>query len=104
MLKKDILTKRDAYDKFAEALQKIDIGEKLSSYTEIKVLEPHVLANKSEKKIPYKEFAILVIFSFATAIGLAYLLEKLDRSIKDVKELERITHKPVIATVPNYKK
>ena len=103
MLRADVTTKRNAYDKFSEALHRIDISDKVKRYTEIKILEPHILPVKSEKKIPTDKIGLSFLLSFAGAIGLAFLLEKLDRSIKDVKELERLTHKPVIATIPHYK-
>ena len=103
MLKTDVITKRKAYDKFGEALHKIDIGEKMKRYAEIKVLEPHMLPQTSEKTIPVQQILMGLMLSFGGSMGLAYLLEKLDRSIKDVKELERLTHKPVIATIPCYR-
>lgn len=103
MLRADITTKRNAYNEFGKALHKIDISDKMKRYTEIQVLEPHFLPVKSEKEIPVNMITISILGSFASAIGLAYLLEKLDRSIKDVKELERLTHKPVLATIPHYR-
>ena len=103
MLKSDVTTKHNAYDKFSEALHKIDIGDKMKHYTDIKVLEPHFLPVKSEKKIPIDKIALYFFISFVGTIGLAFLLEKLDRSVKDVKELEHLTHKPVIATIPCYR-
>ena len=103
MLKSDVTTKHNAYDKFSEALHKIDIGDKMKRYTDIKVLEPHFLPVKSEKKVPMNMITMSILWSFVSAIGLAFLLEKLDRSIKDVKDLECLTHKPVIATIPNHR-
>jgi uncharacterized protein involved in exopolysaccharide biosynthesis len=100
MMKSDIATKRRAYNNLGEELHNISMTEKMTRYTDLKVLEPHAMPNESHKNLPKMLIIMSIFFSFAASIISVYLLEKFDRTIKDIKDLERITDKPVITIIP----
>jgi len=104
MLKRAISVRRNAYNKLAEALQKLDMGAKIERYTNIVIFEPHKVPKVSTKRLPNKDAAMAVLFAILAAIGVAYLIEMLDKSVKDVEQLEKLLEVPVLATISDYGK
>jgi len=102
MLKKDVILKRQAYDSLSESLYQVDLGEKLKNFVEIRILEPHKLARVRSNKIDLKAIAVVLFGAAFLSIGVAYGLEKLDTSISDAEELEKIIDLPILATIPKY--
>jgi len=104
MLKRDIVIKRNIYNNISEALHQIDLGEKMKHYTELRILEPHKLPHKGVKKFPIRDITPGILLALACSVGVAYLLDKFDTSIKDIEELEKLIDLPVLATIPAYYK
>jgi len=104
MLKRDIVIKRNIYNNISEALYQIDLGEKVKHYTEFRILEPHKLPYKGIKKFPIRDIAPGILVALACSVGVAYILDRIDTSIKDIEELEKLIDLPVLATIPAYHK
>ena len=68
--------------------------------THVKVIE----GAKSTTIVPNKLKAILIAFmaGLITALGIVFILDYLDKSIKNKEELERILGMPVIGEIPTY--
>jgi len=102
MLKKDVMLKRQAYNSLNESLYQVDLGEKLKRYTELRILEPHKLPRIKSNKINAKDIISPLFLAIFLSIGVAYGLDKLDVSIKDVDQLEKVISLPILATIPAY--
>lgn len=106
-LRRDIMVKNDIYNKFAEDLQRLNIGDKLKRYSEIRVLEPAEIPTAPSN--PAKaNLGQIVLFSLSiatfTSIGSVYIMEMLDTSIRDVEQLERLINMPVLVMIPWHRK
>ncbi|MFH1867942.1 MAG: hypothetical protein ABH843_03125 [Candidatus Omnitrophota bacterium] len=104
MFKRDIVVKRDIYDKLAEDLQKINIDEKIQRYTEMRIIEDHKVASTFTKTFPTNRILYGIILSILCSIASVYAIETFDTSIKSIEQLERLIDLPVLATIPEYRK
>lgn len=105
-LKRDIEQKRGIYNRLAEQLQSIDLGEKLKRYSEIRVLEPAELPKKPSNSLDLN-LAQILLFSLSAGVFSAaasvYIMEMLDTSIRDVEQLEKVIEAPALVMIPWYR-
>lgn len=102
-LKRDIEQKREIYNRLAEQLQSLDLGEKLKRYSEIRILEPAELPLGPSNSISFN-LVQLILFSLSmggfSAAASVYVMEILDTSIRDVEQLEKVIGVPVLVMIP----
>jgi len=81
--------------KQAESLERSQSGEKFM------IIDPPVQPSKPAK--PNRPAIVLIgfILGFGAGVGLAAVREFSDTTIRDIKDVERITGEPVLATVPD---
>ena len=103
MLKRDILVKRGIYDRLAEQLEQINLGEKIKHYIQIRVLEPHQLGGYS-KTFPTRKVTYGLVMSLFLCVASVYIIETFDTTIRGIEQLEKLTELPVLATIPAYRK
>lgn len=107
MLRRDIVVKNDIYNKFAEDLQRLNIGDKLRRYSEMRVLEPAEIPTAPSNPAR-ANLGQIMLFSLSlavfTSIGSVYIMEMLDTSIRDVEQLERLINMPVLVMIPWHRK
>ncbi|NQT89879.1 MAG: hypothetical protein HQ558_01325 [Candidatus Omnitrophica bacterium] len=107
LLKRDIKVKSNIYNKLAEELQQVNLGEKLKRYSELRVLEPAQVPTKPSNptSADLSQSVLLSLFiSFACSIAAVYGLEMFDTSIKDVEQLEKLIDIPVLVSIPLHRK
>lgn len=69
----------------------------------IAVMDKAVLPDKPVKPNKKLNIAIAFFIGLMASVGLVFVLEYLDRTIKTEEEVERFLELPVIATIPRYK-
>jgi len=69
----------------------------------VSVMDKAVLPDKPVKSNIKLNIAIAFFIGLMASIGLVFVLEYLDRTIKTEEEIEKYLDLPVIATIPRYK-
>ena len=69
----------------------------------IAVMDKAVLPDKPVKPNKKLNIAIAFFIGLMASVGLVFVLENLDRTIKTEEEVEKYLDLPVIATIPRYK-
>jgi polysaccharide chain length determinant protein (PEP-CTERM system associated) len=82
--------------KIAENLEKRQKGE------QFRILDAANLPEKPFKPEPIRIGFAGIALGFGVGLGLAFIREKLDSSIKKPEEVERITSVPVLASIPDF--
>ncbi|OGP74739.1 MAG: hypothetical protein A2W09_02760 [Deltaproteobacteria bacterium RBG_16_50_11] len=75
--------------------------ERKQQRDQFKVLDPARLPEKPIKPDPLKILLLGGIFGLVSGLGLAWVRESLDQSLRTVEELEEYTKLPVLAIIPN---
>ncbi|HIC91386.1 MAG TPA: hypothetical protein EYP21_04875, partial [Syntrophaceae bacterium] len=93
----DLLRKKMQAEQ-AENLERRQQGE------QFKILDPASLPRIPYKPNPKKVFPIGILLGLGAGCGLAFLAEMLDKSFRNVKEVEEYLGVPVLAAIPLIKK
>lgn len=88
------LLKKRIDAKMAENLETTQQGE------QFRMIDPPNLPTRPFKPDLAKIFTLAVMLGLGTGLGLSFLLEYIDRSFKDVEDLEEFLHLNVLATLP----
>lgn len=92
------LLQKKMYAKQAENLERRQQGE------QFRILDPAVLPKIPYKPNPYRLFPIGIFLGLGCGFGLAFVVEMLDNSFRNPKEVEEYLGIPVLASIPVIKK
>lgn len=71
-----------------------------SAANQVTVVDPAVPATSPSTPRPAMNFALALVLGLLLALGIAFLIDYLDDSIKTIDDAERITGAPVIGVIP----
>lgn len=98
-LKSQIQFKEGSYDRLLDRYELARLNESLRANS-IVIVEPASLPRRPSNVLGMKEVGIGLIVGLSGGIGLALVLENLDTCIHSPQQVERLTHLPVLGTVP----
>ena len=100
ILKQDVDTARGLYTDFLQKTNQAN-AQVAEQNNNIKVIQEAEIPTKPDG--PRRMMIILVgfILSLGASMGLAYLLESLDESVKTIEDVERYTNLPVLGVIPS---
>jgi len=87
------------YTTLAEKLEQLRINQKLESGPG-RVVSPAVSDNRPVSPKPLRNAVLGVVVGLVFGLGMAFLYEYLDNTIKSTEEVEKIYGAPVLGTVP----
>jgi capsular exopolysaccharide synthesis family protein len=88
-----------AYTTLAEKLEQLKVSEELEAGAGL-VVSPAVPDENYVEPTPVRNTAIGLLIGLALGLGMAFLNEYLDNTIKSAEELERIYGAPVLGMIP----
>ncbi len=86
-----------------EKINKERINLSLPRSRVVRVLQAARLPYKNYSIISVKHIAILIFLALASSLGIAFVLEYLNRKVSSVAEVESITDSQVLSVVPKFK-
>ena len=100
-LKRDIETKRNLLDTYTQRLKEQELAIANSTPDNIKIAGA---AESSNRVGPnrFRNIMVALLLSLAAGIGLAFLLDYLDDSVKNSEEIGRQLGLPTLALIPHY--
>jgi polysaccharide biosynthesis transport protein len=101
ILAREVDTNRQLYDGVLQRLKEIDVAAEVRS-SNVYVMGTAQPALGSSYPNRQRMLLIGLFASLAAGIGLAFLLERLDNSLKSPEEAERYVHLPSLAIVPDF--
>jgi capsular exopolysaccharide synthesis family protein len=99
VLKSQIAFKEDSYDRLLDRYELARLNESLRANSVI-VAEPATLPRSPSNALGLTEVGISLGVGLFGGLGLALVLENIDTRIHSPQQAERLTHLPVLGTVP----
>jgi len=94
-----IQSKADAYDRLLDRYELARLNESLRANS-ITVVEPATAPGTPSNALGLMEIGIGIVVGLSGGVGLALVVENLDTRIHSPRQLEHLTHLPVLGTVP----
>ncbi len=98
-LRSQIQFQEDAYDRLLGRYELARLNEALRANS-ITIVEPASLPRVPSNALGMMEIGIGLVVGLSGGVGLALVLENLDTRIHSPQQVERLTHVPVLGTVP----
>ena len=99
ILKRDAQTNEQLYQALLARVKEASIAGTMVP-SNVSVIDPGRLANKPFKPKTLRDMALAVVLGLTLGVGLAFLLEHLDDSIKSLDDLERACSLPSLGILP----
>jgi len=102
ILKREVESGSDLYEDLLKKLKEAGVVASLKAAT-IDVIDPALLPTKPvEPNIPLA-MALSIILGLGSGVGLAFLAENLDNTIRSTEDIESLTAIPLFGSVPHFK-
>lgn len=101
VLKREVDSNKALYNSLLQRLNEVGVAAS-STATNIQILDKAVFPKWPFKPNIVINILLSIIFGFAVGIGLAFLAEYFDNSIKDTKDLEKEIRLPTLGMIPNF--
>ena len=98
-LKRDVETNRQLYDTFLTRFKETDLGADVES-TNARVIDQAQVPESPIKPRKTRIIAVGVLLALLLGVGLAFLEEQLDNTLKSVEDVEHYTQLATLGTVP----
>ncbi len=98
-LSRDLVADRELYDSVQKRIKETSVTKELRP-SKVRVIQEPSVPEKPVRPQPIKVIALALLAGLASGIGLIFLLNAIDRSLKTVDEAEQYLELPVLATVP----
>ncbi|MFZ2196889.1 MAG: exopolysaccharide transport family protein, partial [Thermodesulfovibrionales bacterium] len=98
-LKREVDTNKELHNSLLQKLNEVGIAA-MSKASSIQVVDNAVYPRKPSKPDKSLNFILSVIFGLMGGVGLAFLMEYFDNTIKDSKEIEKSICLPSLGVIP----
>lgn len=99
VLKRDVDTNRELYDGLLQRMKEVDVTAGIGT-NNISVVDPAEVPKSAYKPNMKKNLMLAVVLGLFGGIGLAFLFEHLDDTIKSGVDLEKLTGLAVLGIIP----
>jgi len=99
ILERNVETNKKLYDTLLSKIKESNIVES-GSVSNIRVAEPAVMPMAPVKPKKKLNFLLSIVFGLMTGIGIAFLWEYVDRSIRTEEDVRRYLGLPVLSVIP----
>lgn len=99
ILQRNVETNQNIYDTLLSRLKEADISGNVDA-SAIRITEEAVMPSSPVKPKKKMNFLLSIIFGLMAGVGVAFLLEYLDRSIRTEEDVTRYLELPVISIIP----
>lgn len=103
ILKREVDTSRQLYDILLQGFREIGVASNLGA-TNISIIDPARPPNYASKPRPLRTMLTAIILGLALGIGLAFLFESFDESIRSPEDVENKLGLPLLGTIPKLDK
>jgi capsular exopolysaccharide synthesis family protein len=101
VLKREVDSNKALYNSLLQRLNEVGVAAS-STATNIQILDKAIYPKWSFKPNIVVNMLLSIIFGFVGGIGLAFLAEYFDNSIKDTKDIEKEINLPTLGMIPNF--
>lgn len=102
-LQREAASERKLYDTVINRLREIDLTGGIEKKSEYKIIEPASLPTYPVRPNKRMILAYALVLGLAISVGLVWLIQQLDNSIKSVDHAERVFGLPVLGAIPKNK-
>ena len=102
-LQREAASERKLYDTVINRLREIDLTGGIEKKSEYKIIEPASLPTYPIRPNKRVILAYALVMGLAISVGLVWLLQQLDNSVKSVDNAERVFGLPVLGAIPKNK-
>jgi succinoglycan biosynthesis transport protein ExoP len=99
ILERNVETNQKLYDTLLSKVKEADISGNIDA-SNIRITEDAVMPNSPVKPRKKRNLVLSVIFGLMTGIGLSFLWEYLDRSLRTEEEVQKYLDLPVLSVIP----
>ncbi|MGB9714870.1 MAG: GumC family protein [Thermodesulfovibrionales bacterium] len=101
VLKREVDSNKALYNTLLQRLNEVGVAAS-STATNIQILDKAVFPRWPFKPNIVVNMLLSIIFGFVGGIGLAFLAEYFDNSVKDTKDIEKEAKLPTLGMIPNF--
>jgi capsular exopolysaccharide synthesis family protein len=98
-LKREVDASGQTYNSLLKSLQEVSVSS-AANLSSIRIVDPVVTPLKKYRPNPKTNLLLGLLSGLILGLGLAFLREALDKSVKSSEDLQRVTGLPVLATIP----
>ncbi len=98
-LKRDVETNRELYDGLLQRIKEVGVAAGVGA-NNISIIDKGEVPGAAYKPNLMKNLQIALVIGLLGGIGLAFLFEHLDDTIKSTSELEKLVELPVLGVIP----
>lgn len=98
-LKRDVETNRKLYDGLLQRIKEVGVAAGVGT-NNISIIDPGEVPGSAYKPNMRRNLQLALIVGLMGGIGLAFLFEHLDDTVKSSADLERLTGLPVLGVIP----
>ena len=102
-LKREVESNARLYKSLLQRVEEVNIASSVNT-SSIKIVDPAVAPVKQYSPRPALNIIIGLISGFLLGLGLAFLREALDQTVRSTEDLQRITGLPVLGLIPKPKR
>jgi polysaccharide biosynthesis transport protein len=99
ILKRDAQTNEQFYQSLLSRVKEANIAGTMVP-SNLAIIDPARLPNKPYKPKTVRDLALAAVLGLTLGVGLAFLMEQMDDSIKSIEDLERFCNLPSLGVVP----
>lgn len=99
VLKREVDTNRELYDGLLQRMKEVGVAAGIGN-NNISVVDAAPVPRGSHSPNVSKNLALALVLGLMAGVGLAFLFEMLDDSVKGSEDLEKVIHKPVFGVIP----
>jgi succinoglycan biosynthesis transport protein ExoP len=99
ILKRDVSVNKDLYNSLLQRLNEVGVSA-MSTATNIQVIDSAIFPRQPAKPKIALNILLSIILGFMGGIGLAFLVEYFDNTVRDSQEIERAMHVPSMGIIP----
>jgi len=103
-LKREVKTNEQLYNTLLQRFEEVGVTSAAANASNISIVEPAVTPITRSSPKPFINLLLSLVSGLIVGLGIAFLREALDQSIKSPEELERISGVPVLGLIPRVSK
>ncbi len=99
ILKREVDTNRTIYNSLLQRLKEVEVTEGIKA-SNIQVIDPAEVPPRPFRPRPLLNLGLAMLVGSIGGVGVAFLREQLDNSVKTSEDVERYLHLPTLGAVP----